>query len=152
MDGGFFSGLALGGIVGIDREYPQTKLETMLNDEGRMVLDEIAALTVDELVAYFPFRRLAELTNVPDLFETEPARATATALTLGQHRPTAPVYLYHAVHDQLVPIAGAAELAAGYRAGQVDVTFRRIHLAEHLIGVVTTIPSVLRFLRRRLEG
>jgi pimeloyl-ACP methyl ester carboxylesterase len=150
MDGGFFSGLALGAAVGIDREYPETKLEVILNDEGRRVVAEIADMTVDELVAYFPFRSLRELTTEPDPFDTEGTRATNEELRLGQRLPTAPVYLYHAIHDQLVPISGADELALIYRKGGVDVTLRRSHLGEHIVAVMALTPSALRFLASRL--
>jgi pimeloyl-ACP methyl ester carboxylesterase len=151
LDSGFFSGLALGALVGIDREYPETKLETMLNDDGRRVVDEVAAMTVDELVAYFPYRSIRELTTTPELFDTDAARDTATELTLGLHLPSAPVYLYHAIFDQLIPIVGADELAARYKAGRVDVTMRRTHVGEHIIAVLACLPGVLRFLRARLE-
>jgi hypothetical protein len=150
MDGGFFSGLALGAAVGIDREYPETKLEVILNDEGRRVVAEIADMTVDELVAYFPFRSLRELTTEPDPFDTEGTRATNEELRLGQRLPTAAVYLYHAIHDELVPISGADELALIYRKGGVDVTMRRSHLGEHIVAVMALTPSALRFLASRL--
>jgi pimeloyl-ACP methyl ester carboxylesterase len=152
MDGGLCSGLALGAVAGIDREYPETKLETMLNNDGRRVVEEIAHMTVDELVAYFPYRSIAELTTVPDLFDSEPARATNADLSLGRSLPSAPVYLYHAIYDQLVPIVGAEELAATYKAGGVDVTMRRTHLGEHIIGMAMTIPGVLRFLTTHLTA
>jgi len=151
MDGRFFSGLALGAAVGIDREYPETKLEVILNDEGRRAVEETAEMTVDELVAYFPFRRLRELTTEPDPFDTEGTRLVNEELSLGQRLPTAAVYLYHSRHDQLVPISGADELAATYRKGGVDVTLRRTHLGEHIGAVLSTTPGALRFLSSRLK-
>ena len=152
IDGGFFSGLALGAAVGINREYPETKLETLLNDEGLRVFDEIADMSVDELVAYFPFRRLGELTTVPDPFAAHGPQEANDDLRLGRNLPVAPVYLYHSVYDQLVPVVGADELAATYRRGHVDVTWRRTRLGEHLIAVVTGIPGALRFLSTHLTA
>jgi hypothetical protein len=150
MDGGFFSGLALGAAVGIDREYPETKLEVILNDEGRRVVAEITDMTVDELVAYFPFRSLRELTTEPDPFDTDGTRATNEELRLGQRLPTAAVYLYHAIHDQLVPISGADELLLIYGKGGVEVTMRRSHVGEHIVGAIALTPAALRFLASRL--
>jgi hypothetical protein len=152
IDGGFFSGLALGAAVGIDREYPETKLEVILNDEGRRVIEEIAEMTVDELVAYFPFRSFRELTTEPDPFDTEGTRATNEELRLGQRLPSAAVYLYHAIHDQLIPVSGADELALIYRKGGVDVTLRRTRLGEHVIAVMTGTRAALRFLSFHLTA
>ncbi len=152
IDGGFFSGLALGAAVGIDREYPETKLEVILNDDGRRVVNEIADMSVDELVAYFPFRSLRELTTEPDPFDTDGTRATNEELRLGQRLPACAVYLYHSRHDQLIPISGADELALIYRKGGVDVTLRRTHLGEHIGAVLSSTPRALRFLSARLNG
>jgi hypothetical protein len=152
IDGGFFSGLALGAAVGIDREYPETKLEVILNDEGRRVVNEIAEMSVDELVAYFPFRSLRELTTEPDPFDTDGTRATNEELRLGQRLPACAVYLYHSRHDQLVPISGADELAVIYQKGGIDVSLRRTHLGEHIGAVISSTPGALRFLSSRLNG
>ena len=125
IDGGFFSGLSLGASLGISREYPESQVLQLLNDQGRAVFDQIADMSVDELVAYFPFRRLSELSMAPDPFGTEGALVANDELVLGRALPAAPVYLYHSMFDQLVPIIGAQELAETYRAGGVDVTLQR---------------------------
>jgi hypothetical protein len=96
--------LALGAWVGISREHPETELLAHTNDDGRRVIEEIADMTVEELIGYFPFRRMAELTTVADPFGTDGARVVNEQLALGGRLPSAPVYLYHAIHDQLVPI------------------------------------------------
>jgi pimeloyl-ACP methyl ester carboxylesterase len=150
IDGGFFSGLSLGASLGISREYPETEVLQRLNDAGRAVFEEIADMSVDELVAYFPFRRLAELTTVADPFGTEGALVTNEELALGRAVPAAPVYLYHSIHDQLVPIEGADELAQTYRRGGVEVTMRRSHLGEHVIFAGLGVRGALRYLSSRL--
>ena len=150
IDGGFFSGLSLGASLGISREYPETEVLQLLNDEGRAVFEEIADMSVDELVAYFPFRRLGELTTAPDPFGTEGALVTNAELVLGRGLPAAPVYLYHSVIDQLVPIVGAEELAATYRAGGVDVTLQRSRRGEHCLYALAGVPGALRFLGKHL--
>ncbi|MHB1712795.1 MAG: lipase family protein [Acidimicrobiales bacterium] len=152
IDGHFFSGLSLGAAVGIDREYPETKLEAILNEDGHRAFDEIADMTVDELVAYFPYRNLRELTTEADPFDTDGARATIEALRLGKVLPAAPIYLYHSVYDQLVPVSGADELARAYRDGGVETRLRRTHLGEHVMAAVTGIPGALRFLSHHLDG
>jgi pimeloyl-ACP methyl ester carboxylesterase len=149
IDGGLFSGLALGASLGISREYPESEVLNLLNENGRRVFEEIADMSVDELVAYFPFRRLSELSITDDPFGTEGALITNDELHLGRAVPAAPVYLYHSVYDQLVPIVGAEELAETYRQANADVTFHRTRLGEHCLAALTGVPGALRFLAAR---
>lgn len=151
IDGGLLSGFALGAWLGISREYPDTDLHALANKQGLKVFDEIADMTVEELIAYFPFRRIAELTTVPDPFATESALLLNERIALGRRLPTAAVYLYHAIHDQLVPIVEADDLAAIYARGGVDVTLHRSRLGEHIVFHRLGAKRVLRFLTTRLE-
>lgn len=152
IDGGFLSGFALGGWIGISREYPEIDLLIDINDEGRRVFEEVADMTAEELIGYFPFRSLAELTTAPDPFATEAALAINEYLSLGRRLPAAPVYLYHAIHDQLVPLVEAEDLAAIYRDGGVDVTLHRSHLGEHVLFHRLGAVGVLRYLASRLAN
>lgn len=151
IDGGLLSGLALGAWLGISREYPEADMLRLVNNNGRRVFDEIADMTVDELIAYFPFRRLSELMTVPNPFVTEGALALNEQLSLGRRAPSAPVYLYHSIHDQLVPVGAADDLAETYRRRGVDVTLRRSHLGEHVIFHRLGVRGALRYLSSRLE-
>jgi pimeloyl-ACP methyl ester carboxylesterase len=151
IDGGFLSGFALGAWLGISREYPQTELLAHASDQGRRVFAEIADMTVEELIAYFPFRRVEELTTVADPFGTAGALLVNEQLALGRRLPSAPIYLYHAIHDQLVPIVEADDLAATYRRGGVDVTLKRSRLGEHVLFHRLGAKGVLRYLTSRLE-
>ena len=151
IDGGLLSGFALGAWLGISREYPQTNLLAHANDQGHRVVEEISDMTVEELIAYFPCRRIGELTTVADPFATAGAVLVNEQLALGRRLPSAPIYLYHAIYDQLVPIVEADDLAATYRRGGVDVTLKRSHLGEHLLFHRLGAKGVLRYLTSRLE-
>lgn len=152
IDGGFLAGFALGAWVGISREYPEIELLAIANDDGRRAFEEVSDMTLEELIGYFPFRRVGELTTVADPFDTEGARQVNEKLSLGGRIPTAPVYLYHTIHDQLVPISLVDELAATYRRGGVDVTLSRSHLGEHVLYHRLGAFGALRYLAPRLTA
>jgi hypothetical protein len=151
INGGLLSGFALGAWLGISREYPQTNLLADANDQGRQVFAEIADMTVEELIGYFPFRRMEDLTTVADPFAIPGAVLANEQIALGRRLPSAPVYLYHAIHDQLVPIVEADDLAATYRRGGVDVTLKRSRLGEHILFHRLGAKGVLHYLTSRLE-
>jgi hypothetical protein len=152
IDGGFLSGFALGAWLGISREYPESDLLADVSDDGRRVFEHIADMAVEELIAYFPFRRVAELMTVDDPFGTEGALVLNEQLALGRRLPSAPVFLYHSILDQLVPVAAAEDLAATYRRGGVEVTLRRSRLGEHVLYHRLAVIGVLRYLASRLAS
>jgi pimeloyl-ACP methyl ester carboxylesterase len=152
IDGGFLSGFALGAWLGISREYPEKDLLAHVSDAGRQVFEHIADMTVEELIAYFPFRRVAELMTIDDPFGTEGALVLNEQLALGRRLPTAPVFLYHSIRDQLVPVVAAEDLAATYRRGGVEVSLRRSLLGEHVLYHRLAVKGVLRYLASRLAS
>jgi predicted esterase len=77
-------------------------------------------------------------------------RAAFEANRLGQATPTAPVYLYHAVHDRYPPIADVDRLVDTYRHDGAAVTYRRCRVGGHLTVAVSGVPGSLRFLGARL--
>lgn len=152
IDGGLLSGFALGAWVGVSREYPQVSLLNHGNDHGRRVFEDVSDMTVEELIAYFPFRRIGELTTVPDPFATEGALELNEQLSLGRRLPSAPVYLYHTIYDQLIPIVEADDLAAVYRRGGVDVTLKRSRMGEHILFHRLGAKGVMSYLTSRLDA
>ncbi len=76
-------------------------------------------------------------------------RAAFEADRLGQAAPTAPVYLYHGVHEQNLPIDDADAFVEQYRRDGADVTYHRVHLGEHVVVALSGARGALRFLDAR---
>lgn len=66
LDGGPFSGIALAGAVGVSRAYPEMKLDSIWNDAGREMVENIGDMCIEDFVAAYPLRTLAEFTTVAD--------------------------------------------------------------------------------------
>ena len=152
MDGGPFSGLMLGAIVGISRAYPELDLPSMLNDQGRAMLSAVATLCDNELAAQYPLKHLSDYTKVPDPLALPQAQAVLHTDRLGQHVPIAPIYQYHSINDELIPIAGDDALAAHYCAAGVRFDYYRDPLSEHVSLAVTGAPAALAYLSARFAG
>ncbi|MFE5767615.1 lipase family protein [Streptomyces sp. NPDC056485] len=56
---------------------------------------------------------------------------------LGRTAPAAPVYLYHALGDELIPYAVGRQLRAEWCARGASVEWRTIRVGEHVSGVIT---------------
>lgn len=150
IDGGPFSGLLLGVIVGIGREYPEAL--SILNDAGKALVREIGDLCFDQLLSRLPFRRLSEFTTVPDPLSDQRLTDVLRVIGLGKAAPPAPVYLYHSILDELAPFTNARELRDTWCRGGTEVTFHADPLSEHVVLAVSGAPAAVSFLASRFNG
>lgn len=152
LDGGPFSGLALAGAVGLSTAYPDLPFAEILTAEGRAAVEKISTQCVDEFTRDFAFRTLASFTTVPDPAALPQWQAVLEANRLGDEAPQAPVLLYHAALDELIPVGVARELAADYCAQGVDVSYVESPHDEHVSGAVTGAPLAVAYLGDRFAG
>lgn len=148
--------LALLASVGFDAAYSELKLDTYLNARGRDLIARARSLC---LVSADGVKDLVTtaFTHRGDYVTTDPLATPAwrnrlNASRLGSTRPAAPVFQYHALLDELVPYAQAAETRARWCAAGANVTWATIPLAEHVVGIVKGAPLAVSFLAARFAG
>jgi hypothetical protein len=151
-DGTVFSGLALGGTVGLSRAYPEMDLDTLLNAAGQEMRERIGTMCIDQMAATFPFRRISEFTTVADPLRLPNIQRVIATNHLGGAVPSGPIYSYHAILDELIPIADDDALVAGYCAAGVAVTRYRDPASDHLTLAVTGAPGAVAYLAARFAG
>jgi hypothetical protein len=150
IDGGPASGLVLLASVGISRAYPE--MLSLLNDNGRQMLNQIGDMCVGDATSAFPFRRLNEFTESNDPLSEPVAITVMETNHLGRVAPSAPVFLYHSILDELIPFATALELRANWCRQGVDVAFYPDALSEHSSLAVSGAPLAVDYLAARFAG
>lgn len=150
MDGSLSSGLALGAIIGLTREYPE--LESLMNDAGRKLKEEAGDMCVSELATTYPFKKINSYTTSKDPLNEPVAKQVLALNTMGSDAPEAPVYLYHSRFDQLIPHASAAKVAKQWCAQGTKVTFYTDYLSEHVVLAVSGAPAAVGYLGARFKG
>ncbi len=145
------TGIPLGALIGISREFPDVDLLGALTPEGQALVTSAAEMTADQLFMSFPFLHWGHYLNVPGL-EIPGLRAAFEANRFGQATPTTALYLYHGVHEQNLPIADADKFVETYRRAGANVTYRRLRFGEHIIVALTGVPGALRFLSERFRA
>jgi hypothetical protein len=148
-DGNFMSGVPFGCIIGISRGYPDVDLRSVLTPQGQAMVDAAADMTMEQLIASFPFVRWSDYLTVPSVFEIPGMRAALEADRLGQATPMTTLHLYHAVHDKYPAVADVDALVEKYRRDGVDVTYRRFRFGGHVPAAMAGAPGALRFLNER---
>jgi hypothetical protein len=153
IDGGVAAGLVLYAAIGMDTAYPELQLERYLNDEGRQAVEEIRDTCVlDGTVFEFGFRESREYTttDVPALPAWD-ARLTENGV--GAIAPDAPMFLYHARRDELIPYELSEDLRARWCRQGVNVTLAETQGADHSVtGTSLGNPVAIDWLAERFAS
>jgi hypothetical protein len=151
-DGSFFSGIPLGAIIGVSREFDDVDLAGSLTPQGRALVASADEMTADQLLLSFPFLHWRDYLTVPSVFDIPGLRAAFEANRFGQATPTTALYVYHGVHEKNLAIADADRFVETYRRAGADVTYRRMRSGGHVLVALTGAPGALRFLAERFRA
>ena len=152
LDGSPFAGIVFGGAIGVGRAYPEMGLDALLNERGRAMQADVGSGCINDWVAPYAFRRLADYTTVDDPLSVPSVQAVIARASLGQRRPAGPQYVYWAIGDELNEISQGDRLVATYCAQGVPVDYRREPVGEHITLQVTGAEGALSFLADRFVG
>ncbi|MFG2447325.1 lipase family protein [Nocardia fluminea] len=152
VDGGPYSGFLIGALTAGPREFPELRLDTMLNERGRADVAAAADLCVLELLFRFPFWRLAEATTVDHYREDSTLMQVLRRNSLGKVAPQFPIYNYHADTDEVVPVAQADDLVAAWRQGGTAIITARNPSGQHLFEGGRGEAPAQQFLRERFTA
>jgi DNA-binding NarL/FixJ family response regulator len=89
---------------------------------------------------------LSQLLSLPQV------QSSTAAMNLGSTAPTAPMFVYHAVHDEVVPIGGVDATVRSYCAKGSKVTYIRDETAEHVSLAFVGEAIALKWLVDQLDG
>ncbi|MGW5075280.1 lipase family protein [Rhodococcus sp. NPDC004095] len=156
LSGTFWAGLQLIGIAGTRQIFPEAarEIDAHLTPAGRAALDEMGDQCVIATVASNILRDNSPYLTVPyaQLMELPAITAAVQEIKLGSAAPTAPVYVYSAVTDEIVPIGTVDHLVDQYCRGGTPVTYRRHETGLHATVLITGASDTLNWLRDRLTG
>ena len=154
INGGPFAGIAMSGIAGMSQAYPQLAdfLHTYLTPAGTTAFAKAATQCNPQNASSFAFTNVYSYFTVPDPLNMPVPQQILAADNLGQHTPTAPLFVYQSQHDELVPPADVDAVVQTYCAQGAAVTFHRDLLSEHVALALTGAPDALNWLSDRLSG
>ncbi|KAH8928844.1 esterase [Atractiella rhizophila] len=155
LDGGLFAGFGVGGISGLTNSYQS--INDLLNDIATPLGKAAIQFSnnncaVANLLA-FAFQTVQSpiwTTAGSNLLSLPEVKAVTTENTLGLVRdetPQAPTYVYHALYDEIIPIADVETMVTSYCAnGAPSLLYERnVGLAEHASLIVLGAPKVQNF-------
>lgn len=153
---GLPSGLIAAAAIGVSREDPELAayFDRHLNPLGRFgrfIKDQPICTTYEAVT--LPFINLKGLVNVPDVMNDPIIRGVLARTRMGQATPRTPMYIFHSNPDWAVPVRAVNATVDTYcRDPAARVHYTRDHFSEHGILAAVATPSVLLWLRDRLNG
>ncbi|BAW09989.1 triacylglycerol lipase [Nocardia seriolae] len=149
------SGLVLGAVLGLAREYPDFNalLDQRLNPLGQLLRTVKAPFCVQYQTALLPFLNITGMINSPDPLREPAVQAMLEDTRLGKSLPDMPVFMWHSKWDEILPLGSADRLVDTYcQDPAAQVTYTRDWASEHIVAEVTGGPAALMWLFDRLNG
>ena len=156
LDGSFFVAFAFMAALGLDTAYPELHLANYLNDRGRQLMKDAESLCLVDVDGFSTLINIA-FTHIGDYTTTNPLttpawQARLNGTKLGGAKPSAPVFQYHALVDEIVPFKQAADLRRTWCNKGANVTWTVLPLAEHALGLVEGQAPALAWMSARFAG
>ncbi|MCS0639110.1 lipase family protein [Streptomyces sp. LP05-1] len=150
-DGSFGAGLMFMSALGQDTAYPELKLDDYLNDRGRKLVSTLRNSCVALGALAGAFTKISDITTENPLV-TAAWQNRLHASDLGTRDPGHPVYLYHALPDEIVPYAQGSGLRRAWCTQGADVEWHTTLIGEHVSTVVTESLRAANWLGDRFNG
>jgi hypothetical protein len=158
VNGSAFAGAIVAASVGVNRAYPQLRLNSLLNARGRALAarDGSDADGCAGGVTNAPLGTVADFSNypTPQALQSVPRVRTVFARldVMTRPAPRAPSFFYNEVLDEIAIIRPVDELFAADCARGSAIDYDRDQLGEHLTGAATYVLPALNYLSDRFDG
>lgn len=153
-NGNLSSGLIFAGAIGVAREYPELRrfLEQNADPLGQVMLAAKDDLCASYQALFFPFGDNLGMIG-RDPFADPVVREIFDRTRMGAAVPAAPVLIYQANADWLIPVGPVNRLVDTYcQDSSARVHYIRDHFSEHLTLDPIGAPRALLWLAARFAG
>jgi len=169
-NGGAFAGFSVDATIGLHTAHPDLPLESVMNDQGRQLGDDLRTLCLVGTVTRGVGAKVENLTigglNYDQLFRLAAPDGTTwgavvdaqrlgvgvgPATSTARYRIGFPVLQYHGLLDEVIPTAVEDAVRTAYCRAGVN-TRQRTYLADHLLTDSQAIGDVVSWLGDRFAG
>lgn len=142
------SGFMLSSLMGLDNAYPELNLAQYTTRRGAELFKTVKEGCSTQYLTLFALVQSSEATE-PDVTTLPNWRAAFEAQTLGKHKPSAPVFLYHGSLDNVVAYsAGSEPLFKSWCRLGAKARFVAYPL-DHVAPVYAGLPDAMSFIADR---
>jgi hypothetical protein len=149
-------GLQLYALIGLQQAYPgQFPLDDSLSATGKATEASLKTQCVVQTLASYPFKRFSDFSTGQTIhqFDAQPSVAAVYDQDnlITRPAPTVPVFQYHAVADEIIPIDQARALNQTWCAHGVRTVFSLVP-GDHVAGETAGLLPAITWLTDRFAG
>jgi hypothetical protein len=156
INGGIGAGLIPSALPGVLRADPAlaSALHPYITPAGQALLATAGSQCETTNLTSYPFLNISNYLTEPlaTVLAVPAVQAALAPLNLGGTAPTAPLFVYHAVNDELIAVSGVDAIVASYCAAGDSVTYYRDDFGEHVTEALAGAPDALNWITQRLDG
>lgn len=162
VNGGLFSGFSVAGIAGLVDTYPGINdyvgsVATQKSNDAMQFTRENCMADIVQGLKNVTMTDESFFTNGNDFLYDDRIVPYLRNLSMGtdkQYTPKAPVYMYHAKHDEVIPFERTNETATAWCENGANILFQEYtgKWMGHITTEVLNTPFVLKFIRDRMDG
>lgn len=155
FNGTINAGLLPASLVGLSNEYPQIQelLETQLKPEHIEDFYYVSTHCVDEVTEHYAYQDVFRyFKDGSDILESTALKKVSNDITLGQHIPKVPLYVYQGIDDELVPCKSVDNIVEYYCRAGVSVEYWKNTHGDHMGTEYDGIEFALHWLDSRLNS
>ncbi len=157
VDGGLFSSVYLGAVVGLSRAYPEIEPAKYATTAGLAAIKDMGSRCLlgvvegkKDMLFKYAFKKSTTYLKDANFLDLPEIDAIIQANNLGSRKPNAPVYVYEGTNDEIMPIADVDALVAKYCSQGITVQYNRT-TGDHVLMGVSPTP-MLNWAFDRLAG
>lgn len=157
-----FAGFLIGGLAGIVDAYPDVKkyMESIMLPKTREAIAFANKNCWSQLLLKYPFSNIFDegwTTKGKDVFNSPVVQNVLKELTMGYHKaetPTAPLHIYHAEHDEIIPVKDIEKTVDSWcrNGAQIHYTNYENEFLDHETLEMLGIGASVIFIDDRMNG
>ncbi|MFI6773607.1 lipase family protein [Nocardia sp. NPDC050412] len=133
-------------------EYPEVGIASLLNPRGPHVFSQIRQMCTEQSLTSPAFAGLHSPSAVPDLLGDPRVADVLARNTLGRFVPRVPIYSFHGVLDEIVPVSQADDMTRQWCAGGASVQIIRDGWLDHILEGLVHQQDAVEYLADRFAG
>ncbi|MFG1792507.1 lipase family protein [Nocardia sp. NPDC049149] len=154
-NGGPFSAIVGSGLSSYYTTYPEVEaaMRPHLTPEGVAVMEQLQTQCLSSTLPQQFFSDWKRYFDIPldQVLALPPLADVINQARLGTHAPTAPLYVFQAVQDEVIPVGSTDRMVDDLCARGVRVTYVREQLAEHMTPILSGFSAAFSWLGERLN-
>lgn len=151
---GPFVGLVPAGVLGLASQYPELNayIESILIPSKKADFYKAQSQCLAADILQFAFQDFNSYVNKTNFLNDPIAVKVLTENHMGKYVPKTPLFMYHAIHDEVVPYPPAQALYNQYCSQGASIEFVSDELSEHIILMIDGSADAILWLEDRFNG